>query len=204
MRPNVAFLATFEAVGIIKSKRAVYQFTRSFMMDLFSGIASYIVLKSRQMAAIANDCAEAQTMIEEFKGCTDPAQITALLLLIDEVRRNDRIPNLAFEGSKAHNLAASFTDEWVKTPNGHFRHYYICMAGSAADPCLHTIASKMWPRLFDTEAWAKGQRYYCRTNTWGQEHRYHAKYGVIVEIKRNRIPRFRAGRNEARHPGPAL
>ena len=39
--------ATFEAVGIIKSKRAVYQLTRSFMMDLFSGIASYIVLKSR-------------------------------------------------------------------------------------------------------------------------------------------------------------
>ena len=57
------------------------------MMDLFSGIASYIVLKSRQMAAIAKDCAEAQTMIEELKGCTDPAQITAVLLLIDEITR---------------------------------------------------------------------------------------------------------------------
>ena len=146
--------ASYEAVGIIKGNRAVYQFTRCFMTELFSGIASFIVFKSRQM--------------------------------IDDLRSKDSIPNLAFEGSKEHNLAASFTDEWVKTSNGHFRHYYICMAGSAADPCLHMIASKMWPRLFDTEAWAKGQRYYCRTNTWGQEHRYHAKYGVIVEIKRNR------------------
>ena len=101
---------------------------------------------------------------------------------------DDQIPNLAFGGSQAHNLAASYTDEWVRTPNGHFRHYYICLANAGTEygPCLHMIASKMWPRLHQTEAWVKGQRYYCRINSWGQDHRYHAKYGVIVEIRRGK------------------
>ena len=117
---------TFDAFGVKKKGREVYKLTRSFMMSLFSGIASFIVLKSRQMAAIAKECAEAQVMIEELKHCTDPARINALLVMIEKVTDDDQIPNLAFGGSQAHNLAASYTDEWVSTLNGHFRHYYIC------------------------------------------------------------------------------
>ena len=48
------------------------------------------------------------------------------------------------------------------------------------------FASKMLPRLHQTDAWVKGQRYYCKTNTWGQTHRYYAKFGVIVEIRRGK------------------
>ena len=46
------------------------------------------------------------------------------------------------------------------------------------------ITSKAWEQLFPGEAWHKGQRWYCRDNPWNQEHRYYAKYGVIVEIRR--------------------
>ena len=48
------------------------------------------------------------------------------------------------------------------------------------------IASKMWPRLHQTDAWVKGQRYYCQINAWDQAHRHHSKYGVIVEIRRGK------------------
>ena len=66
--------------------------------------------------------ANAKDMIEELKNATDPARIKVLLELIEQTTAVDRIENLACEGSQAHNLAASFTDEWIRTPSGHFRH----------------------------------------------------------------------------------
>ena len=177
---------TFSVFGVQKTGREVYKMTRAFMIDLFSGLSEFIVSKSRQMATIAMECANAKDMIEELKNATDPARIKVLLELIEQTTADDRIENLTFEGSQAHNLAASFTDEWVRTPNGHFRHYYICLAGkgSPQGPCLHMIVSKAWGLLFNSEAWHAGQRYYCEENEWNQKHRYFAKYGVIVEIRR--------------------
>ena len=133
---------TFSAFGEQKSGRQVYKLTRSFLVELFSGLSEFIVMKSRQMAAIAMECEEAKDMIKELKTATDPARVKVLLEMIEQRTADDKIENLAFEGSRAHILAASFTDEWVRTPSGHFRHYYVCLAGGSVDPCLHMIASK--------------------------------------------------------------
>ena len=65
--------------------------TRAFMIDLFSGLSEFIVLKSRQMATIAMECANAKDMIEELKNATDPARIKVLLELIEQTTADDRI-----------------------------------------------------------------------------------------------------------------
>ena len=55
------------------------------------------------------------------------------------------------------------------------------------------MTSKTWLRLHDTDAWAKGQRWYCEINASGQQHRYFPKFWGIVEIRvRNLIYYCRA------------
>ena len=73
---------TVSAFGVKKTGREVYKMTRAFMIELFSGLSEFIVLKSRQMAMIAMECANAKDMIEELKSATDPARINVLLELI--------------------------------------------------------------------------------------------------------------------------
>ena len=77
------------------------------------------------------------------------------------------------------------TDECVGAQHAYIRHYYICMAstGSVDGPCLHMIASEMWPLLYNTAAWVKGRRYYCSNNSMGRFHRYPANTGLIIEIR---------------------
>ena len=51
---------TFSAFGVQKSGREIYKLTRVFLVELFSGLLEFIVLKSRQMATIAMECANAK------------------------------------------------------------------------------------------------------------------------------------------------
>ena len=81
------------------------------------------MLKSRQMAAIAQEVEACKAQIAELKTATEPARIKALLDMIEKCVADDRIEQLSFGGNKLMLNAASFTDEWVSTPSGHFRHY---------------------------------------------------------------------------------
>ena len=110
-------------------------------------------------------------------------------ILVEEIEKHmvSDIPQLSFDGRQEMLNAAAYTDEWVRTASGHFRDYFICLAGPDDEPCLRMITSKAWEQLFPEQAWHKGQRWYCRDNPWNQEHRYYAKCGVIVEIRRGSI-----------------
>ena len=138
------------------------------------------------MKRIALECEQCKKLINELRDCTEPTRVRELVALIDAVTGEDNgIPNLAFNNSEEHNIAASYVDELVCTPSGHFRHYYICMCGydKPYGPCMHMITSKNWKRLFDTDAWQKGQTWYCDINSRQKRHRYMGKFGVIVEIR---------------------
>ena len=93
-----------------------------------------------------------------------PEQIN---ILVEEIEKHiaSEIPQLSFDGRKEMIYATAYTDEWVKTPTAHFRHYFSCLAGPSDDPCLHMITSKGWEQLFPGEAWHAGQRWYCRDNS---------------------------------------
>ena len=110
-----SLVLTYAAFGFVKGNRKFYMLTKAFMTQMFGGIANAIVFKSKQMAAIANDCAETQSLVNELRTCEDPSRINVLLFLIEEAIEDPDIPLLAFAGSEDHNRAASYTDEWVNT-----------------------------------------------------------------------------------------
>ena len=174
---------TYDCIGAKKEKREIYQLSRTFMQALFAEFAEFIVLKARQMQAMVVEDDECKQMVEELKTEKDPMRIR---VLVEEIEKHigSSIPQLSFDGRNEMLYAAAYTDEWVCIASGHFRHYFICLAGSTTAPCLHMITSKAWEQLFPGEAWHAGQRWYCRDTPWNQEHRYYAKYGVIVEIRR--------------------
>jgi hypothetical protein len=123
-----------------------------------------------------------KAQIQELNSCQVPARIKVLMEEIEKCVSDDRIPQISFNGRQEMLLATAYTDEWTKTPQGHFRHYFICLAGQG-DPCLHMITSKKWTQKFPGEAWHAGQRWYCEENTWNQRHLYKAKWGCIIEIR---------------------
>ena len=180
-RANV--LESFSFFGIEKKGRTLYALSRSFMVELFGGLSEFILLKSRQMEIVAEEVEACKAKIEELNACTDPERIKILIEEIEKQVADDRIKQLSFDGRPEMVYAAAYTDEWEKIGNGHFRHYFICLAGGA-DPCLHMITSKGWTQKFPGEAWHAGQRWYCEDNTWGQQHLYRAKWGVIIELRR--------------------
>jgi hypothetical protein len=174
---------TFRLLGIEKKGRALYSLSRTFMVDMFAGLSEFIVLKSRQMQMVAEEVEACKASIEELKACTDPERVKILIEDIEKQVADNRIKQLSFHGRREMVYAAAYTDEWEKTPNSHFRHYFICLAGGE-DPCLHMITSKGWTQKFPGEAWHAGQKWYCEDNPWSQRHLYRAKWGVIIEIRR--------------------
>ena len=94
-----SLVETYAAFGFVKGNRKFYTLAKSFMTQMFGGIANAIVVKSKQMAAIANACAETQLLANELRTCEDPSRINALLSLIEEAIEDPDIPLLASAGS---------------------------------------------------------------------------------------------------------
>ena len=118
----------WEAVGVKRTRRELYNLSREFMCDVFEGMAEMLLLKAAQMEAIHKESAVTAAEMDELKKCTDPARIKELVDNI-EAKAKD-IQQLSFAGSKDHLRASAYADVFAESQAGSFSYYFICQGGS--------------------------------------------------------------------------
>jgi hypothetical protein len=159
------------------SRHIVYQLSRKFLQGLFANISEFIALKSKQMLMIGKADPQNKKYFDELTNCVDPVRVRELMRIIETTVICD-IPQLSFGGSKPHLLASAYDDELTSSPEGHFRFFFVCLAGGPGKECMTLICSKDWRQLYPKEPWACGQRWYCRC-----EARYKTNNGCLIEIR---------------------
>jgi hypothetical protein len=159
------------------SRHCAYQLSRQFLQAVFFELSEFIVLKAKQMDMIGKSTKEAKKYFDELKTCSDPFRVKELMTIIEKTVITD-IPQLSFGGSQAHLNASAYDDQFASFRGGHFRFFFVCLAGWAKK-CMTLISSKKWRQLYPDQPWASGQRWYCRCYS-----RYKSTYGVIVEIRK--------------------
>ena len=115
---------TFDCIGVQKGKREIYQLSRSFMKELFSDLAEFILLKARQMKAMALEDEACKRLVEELRATKDPVRVK---ILIDEIDKHmgSEIPQLSFGGREEMLYAAAYTDP-LKLRIFIYLHVLIC------------------------------------------------------------------------------
>jgi hypothetical protein len=168
-------------------RSGIRQLQRNALVELFAPLADAFSRKRQHMEVIGSTHAHHQALALKLKSVKTTAEREEVLSELDAVFQRDFL--LAFADStpevqdKFH-LASSYSDEWVSSPAGHFRMWYICRGGTGWDAstqssveCLRLITSKKWDTLYE-DPLAPGQRWWCSCGT-----RFKCKYGVICEIE---------------------
>ena len=94
------------------------------MKELFSDLSEFILLKARQMKAIALEDEECKRLVEELRKTTDPARVK---ILVDEIDKHmeSEIQQLSFGGREEMLYAAAYTDP-LKLRIFIYLHVLIC------------------------------------------------------------------------------
>ena len=175
----------YDFIGAKKSNHAIYELSRNFFQDLFQDMSEMLLLKVRQMQAVATEMEGHAELLQRLREEKDPAKIRLLVDEIDKINEKGiaclAYSHMAEKEQHAMINASAYADEWAQTATGHFRSYFICLAGGLW-PCLSCITSKGWSQKFPGEAWVPGQKWGCVVCPAN----YKAKFGCVVEIKKGK------------------
>jgi hypothetical protein len=169
-------------------RSGIRQLQRDSLVELFAPLADAFSRKRQHMEVLGSRHAHHQALALKLKSVTTTAERDVILSELDAVFQRDFL--LAFADSTPEvqdrfHLASSYSDEWVSSPAGHLRMWYICRGRTggwdvstlSSAECLRLITSKKWDTLYE-DPLAPGQRWWCSCGT-----RFKCRYGVICEIE---------------------
>ena len=174
--------ASYEAMGVSKTKRELTQLTRISLCHVFEDIADLRALKVASIEALKTTMDRCSALREELKTCKDVRRIAAIVEIISTENAKDH-EMLAFKSKETGQtdwskwMASTYHDEYIRTKHGWFRYWYICMAGGQW-PCLTAITSKKWARKYQDPG-ASRNKYKCTVCAAN----YLTRWGVFVEIR---------------------
>ena len=173
-----------------------HQGLRTLVLDdllvVLEPLAEYVARKLAQMAKRSNGIEQHDLLLAELRNAKDKPEelriIEALERLEREIEKNSE--PLAFakkEDATEMFAVAQYSDEWVETPSGALRAWYVCRQtfGGQYAECGTLIPSKMWKRKHQDIASSK-QKWYCVCC----ETRYRTKYGMLVEVHAKGLSTF--------------
>jgi hypothetical protein len=173
---------TFDAMEVSQNGRSLYQLARNSVKKVFSGIVELIDLKRRSLELLSSTLKEHEDLRIEMSRTSNIERIKEIVDLIS-IANEKAHPQLAFTNKSSGETdwamwkASTYHDEYVKTKNGYFRYWFVCMAGGN-DPCMTAITSKMWNRKFK-ELSATRNKWKCTVCSAN----YRTIWGVFVEMQ---------------------
>jgi hypothetical protein len=164
---------------------------------LFDAIAA----KTRHMFMLAAGSEERTKVIEQLRVATDKALITELMEKLKGLEESERLLGFSRHSEEVQDrfqLAATYSDEWVKGRSKHgggvfwIRMYWICQKhthptkweGKRPQRCLSMTLSKKWHQnkedpLDECQTWTCN----CQREQGYSEGKFRAGHGVLVEMK---------------------
>jgi len=162
------------------------------LLVVLGPLAEYVSRKLIQMAKRSNGIEQHDLLLAELRIVKDKPEELKIIEALERLGREiekDSEPLAFAEKEDATEMfaVAQYSDEWVKTPSGALRAWYVCRQtfGGQYAECGTLIPSKIWKRKHQDIASSK-QKWYCVC--CGA--RYRTQFGMLVEVHAKGISTF--------------
>ena len=171
----------------VLTKSGQRRFLRSKLEVLFEPLGKFLELKRRALHLVAKDVMAHNDLLRMLWQSSSLQEEELIYKAMMVLEKDNKYIAYKSKGKAQHAWirVCSYNDEWVNTPAGSVKSYFICMGktrseNNKASKCRRIIPSKKWDKRKDdtVEEWVSKQRWYCTCST-----RYKSTWGQVVIIE---------------------